>query len=204
VSSGRPPRRAPLTVAVRDDVARRARAFLAERHQLDTAAAERLAAVPVVWRFRRKRKKAHFTSGPGDGVPGPHVVVDVPPGATASWNTYRRVGARLSTPPGGLVLPLRTYLELVLVHEYTHALQHGLGVSAKRAYSEVETTRNEIEYARRHAPEVYARLVPVPPGSTRRKRTARTPAAAPTGRTSAVAPVLRLLADLARRLRRAW
>lgn len=61
-------------------------------------------------------------------------------------------------------------MTVVLVHEYTHAVQHGVCGGSKRRYSEVETTENEIEFVRRHAPVAFEQLVHVQRGVVRRVR----------------------------------
>jgi hypothetical protein len=77
------------------------------------------------------------------------------------WHTYRRVRAGLVTPPEGIPVPAGLHATIALVHELTHAVQHGMCGTPKRRYSEVETTASEIEFVRRVAPEVHAKLVPV-------------------------------------------
>lgn len=148
-----------LTPKLRAMVARDAIAFLSERYTLDQASRAALAAVPIRW--RRAHGASAFYPRPTRGFEGPHIRLRVPPGGTGAWHTYRRTRARFSTPRGGLLLPTRVLATTILIHEYTHALQHGVCGTPKRRFSEVETTGNEIEYIRRAAPEAFARLVPM-------------------------------------------
>ena len=69
--------------------------------------------------------------------------------------------AGLVTPPEGVAVSAALHARIALVHELTHAVQHGMCGTPKRRYSEVETTASEIEFVRRVAPEVHAKLVPV-------------------------------------------
>ena len=46
---------------------------------------------------------------------------------------------------------------LQFVHEFTHAIQG----DQRRRYSEVETTRNEIEFAREHFPALFGKLTAI-------------------------------------------
>jgi hypothetical protein len=134
--------------------------FLVEREGLSPAQRACLEAVPVRW--RRRRGPSRFYLGPAHGFDGPHILLSVGRGAEVRWHTYRRVRARLATPREGVVMPMPLYATVALVHEYTHALQHGVCGTPRRRYSEVETTDNEIAFIRRVAPHLHARLVPVP------------------------------------------
>jgi hypothetical protein len=148
-----------LTERVRASIRRDALEHVAARYELSEAEREALAAVPLRW--RRGRGSSCFYPRPAHGFAVPHILVRVPTGALARWHTYRRARARFTTPPGGIELEVRVLATAVLVHELTHALQHGVAGGARRRYSEVETTENEIDYVRRAAPEAFARLVPV-------------------------------------------
>lgn len=161
-------RRAPITAKAREEMAARARAFLCRRYHLGPVQSEALAAVPVVWARGRDHQRGRFSTGPGHGAPGAHVYVSVPRGETARRALYARRTAGLTTPPGGLEMPIRLALTLTLVHEYTHALQFGAvpGLDVRRG--EVEPTKNEIAFLREQAPAWHARLVPVPPRTARR------------------------------------
>lgn len=68
------------------------------------------------------------------------------------WATYikKRVGVYANW------IPCTEYESWVLqfVHEFTHAIQG----DQRRRYSEVETTRNEIEFAREHFPALFSKL----------------------------------------------
>ena len=162
--------RAPsrLTPALKRRVVREAIDFLVEREGLSPTQRAQLEAVPVRWRRRRGRSK--FYLGAAHGHAGPHVLLCVGRGAELRWHTYRRVRAGLTTPPGGVVMPMALYATVVLVHEFTHALQHGVCGTPKRRYSEVETTDAEIEFVRRVAPQLHAQLVPVQGGKARRAK----------------------------------
>ena len=131
--------------------------FLAERYELGAQQRAALSAVPVRW--RRGGRRSTFRA-PRDGGPG-SITVSLPRGPSVRWHVYRRVRAGLVTPHEGVEMDLATFARLVLVHELTHALQHGTCGGPRRRFSEVETTRNEIEFLRRIMPEACARLVPV-------------------------------------------
>ena len=146
-----------LTLRARQAIHRDALAFVAERYGLDAARSEALAAIPVRW--KRARGSSAFYLRAAHGFDGPHILVRVPGGARVRWHTYRRARARFATPPGGIDLDVPTFAGAVLVHELTHALQHGVAGEPRRRYSEVETTENELEFVRRREPEAYARLV---------------------------------------------
>lgn len=178
-----------LTMRVRQEIHRDALAFVAERYGLDAARTATLAAIPVRW--KRARGSSAFYLRAAHGFAGPHILVRVPGGARVRWHTYRRARARFATPPGGIDLDVPTFAGAVLVHELTHALQHGVAGEPKRRYSEVETTENELEYVRRRAPDAYARLVPVLPKPRRR---AGRPAAPPSALAALRAAVLRMAA----------
>ena len=85
---------------------------------------------------------------------------------------------------------MRTLATAVLVHELTHALQHGAAGHGRRRFSEVETTENEIEFVRRRAPEAFAQLVPVV------RRTRRGTRKQPSGLAALRAIVLRTAATI--------
>lgn len=178
-----------LTLRARQAIHRDALAFVAERYGLDAARSAALAAIPVRW--KRARGSSAFYLRAAHGFAGPHILVRVPGGARVRWHTYRRARARFATPPGGIDLDVPTFAGAVLVHELTHALQHGVAGEPKRRYSEVETTENELEYVRRRAPDAYARLVPVLPKPRRR---AGRPAAPPSALAALRAAVLRMAA----------
>ncbi|MBL9140959.1 MAG: hypothetical protein JNK53_03750 [Phycisphaerae bacterium] len=149
-----------MTSAVRQQIARSAGEFIRKRYRMDAEAAQRLLDVPVCWRRGGGRSAFYPRACRGHAVP--HIVLRVPKGAFARWNTYQRVRARWTTPRGGIELPIDLLMTTVLIHEYTHALQHGTCGGTKRRYSEVETTENEIEFIRLHAPTAFAQLVAVP------------------------------------------
>ena len=184
-----------LTLRARESIHREALAFVAERYGLDAERTAALAAIPVRW--KRARGSSAFYLRAAHGFGGPHILVRVPGGARVRWHTYRRARARFATPPGGIDLDVPTFAGAVLVHELTHALQHGMAGEPKRRYSEVETTENELEFVRLRAPEAYARLVPVLPKPRRR---AGRPAAPPSGLAALRAAVLRMAARVVGRL----
>ena len=161
-----------LTARMRARIHSDAIEHLAERYGLAEAQRSALAEVPVRWR-RGKGSSCFYPRGTRRFAE-PHILLRVPPGVRVRWTTYRRARARFTTPPGGIELDVRVLATAVLVHELTHALQHGTGGGVRRRYSEVETTENEIDYVRRAAPECFAQLVPV----------VRAPARRPAARTS--------------------
>jgi len=138
-------------------------AFLAERYGLDAQQRKTLANVPIRW--RRGGRRSTFRA-PRDGSPG-SITVSLPRGSLVRWHAYRRVRAGWATPRSGVTMDLAMLARLVLVHELTHALQHGTCGGPRRRYSEVETTRNEIEFLRRHQPEAMMSLEPVERRTTR-------------------------------------
>lgn len=147
--------------------------FLAEREGLSAEQRAALEAVPIRW--RRRRGGSRFYSGPAHGFPGPHILLSVGRGSEQRWHTYRRVRAGLTTPRQGIPMAMELHATVVLVHEFTHALQHGVCGTPRRRFSEVETTDHEIEFVRRVAPDLHAQLVPVVrkapgTGSSRRRR----------------------------------
>ena len=181
-----------LTERARSGIHAEALAFIRERYDLSDEQSETLAAIPVRW--RRGTGASAYYPRRAHGFDGPHILLRVPRGARAQWHTYTRARARFGTPPGGIELDTRTLAAAVLVHELTHAVQHGATGSARRRFSEVETTGNEIEFVRRHAPDAFALLVPV----LRRPRRRAKPAArvAPSGLAALRAIVLRTAAAL--------
>ncbi len=56
------------------------------------------------------------------------------------WITYDR--KTVGTTSKGIILPKLLHMTVILIHEFTHAVQH----FEKRNFSEVETTRNEVKY----------------------------------------------------------
>jgi hypothetical protein len=133
--------------------------FLAAEYELDAAQQRALHAVPVRW--RRRHGRSVFYMKPRHGFAGPHILVSVPRGATARWSVYRRVRVGLVAPPQGIEMPVALFAAVVLVHEFTHAIQHGVCGTPKRRYGEVETTDNEIRFIERVAPDVHAQLLPL-------------------------------------------
>lgn len=77
-----------------------------------------------------------------------------------SWILYRKKTIGLTTANAGEYYPkLSEYLAFMteLVHEFTHLVQY----LEARNYSEVETTRNEIELMRQVEPYYYNKLKPI-------------------------------------------
>ena len=177
--------------AIRED----ALDFVCERYGLGSAQRTALEEIPIRW--KRGRGASAYYARRAHGFAGPHILLRVAPGPSARWHTYRRTGARYSTPPGGIELDSRTLAVAVLVHEYTHALQHGAAGGLRRRFSEVETTGNEIEFVRRRAPEAFAQLVPV---VRRARRSAKAAARRSTGRGTALAALRAIVLRAAGRL----
>jgi len=156
-----------LGPALKRRVVSRAIDFLVERAALTEPQRRSLEAIPIRW--RRRRSPSRFYLRACHGFEGPHILVSVPRGALVRWHTYRRVRAGLVTPSAGIPVPAELHASIALVHELTHAMQHGVCGTPPRRYSEVETTANEIEFVRRVAPQVHAQLVPVRARSRRSK-----------------------------------
>ncbi|MCE2875381.1 MAG: hypothetical protein LW625_07065 [Planctomycetaceae bacterium] len=150
---------ARFTDALRRRLIEQAIDFLAAEYELDAAQRRALHAVPVRW--RRRHGRSVFYMKPRHGFAGPHILVSVPRGATARWSVYRRVRVGLVAPPQGIEMPVALFAAVVLVHEFTHAIQHGVCGTPKRPYGEVETTDNEIRFIERMAPDVHAQLLPL-------------------------------------------
>jgi len=68
------------------------------------------------------------------------------------WHTYKRKTIGLTADC--LSCEIQPNIELQLIHELTHIIQYIEG----RNMSEVETTRNEIEYANKYYPDLYNKL----------------------------------------------
>lgn len=170
--------RVVMTRALRAEIAARAAAFIRHRYRMDADAAARLNELPIRW--RRGNGRSAFYKRSCRGFEGPHILLRVPRGATARWHTYRRVRAKWVTPPRGVELPLEVLMTVVLIHEYTHAVQHGICGGAPRKYSEVETTANELEYIRQVVPAAYSQLMPIAPGR-RMMKPVRVKSARPAG-----------------------
>lgn len=181
-----------LTAKLRADIHESAIEFVATRYQLTIEQRATLAATPIRW--RRGRGASAYYQRHAHGFDRPHILLRVAPGASAYWHTYRRARARYSTPPGGIELETRILAIAVLIHELTHALQHGACGHGKRAFSEVETTENEIEFIRQHAPQAFAKLIPVVRRTRKKVRGVPPP---PSGLAALRAIVLRAAGTLA-------
>jgi len=181
-----------LTAKLRTDIHDTAIHFIVERYALTIEQRTTLAATPIRW--RRGRGASAFYRRHAHGFDRPHILLRVPPGATAHWHTYRRARARYSTPATGIEIDTRILAIAVLIHELTHALQHGTCGHERRTFSEVETTENEIEFIRRHAPEAFAQLIPVLRRPRKKVRGAPPP---PSGLAALRAIVLRAAGTLA-------
>jgi hypothetical protein len=150
---------ARFTDALRRRLVAQAIDFLAAEYELDAAQQRALHALPIVW--RRRHGCSAFYMKPKHGFAGPHILIRVPRGATARWSVYRRVRVGLVAPPQGIEMPVALFAAVVLVHEFTHAIQHGVCGTPKRPYGEVETTDNEIRFIEKVAPDVHAQLLPL-------------------------------------------
>jgi len=69
---------------------------------------------------------------------------------------YKKKTAGLTVPDGGLKIGWKQALTSDLIHELTHAVQFKQG----RKYSEVETTRNQIEHLKQTNEFWYNKLIP--------------------------------------------
>jgi hypothetical protein len=70
----------------------------------------------------------------------------------SKWWTYKKKTVGLYAD--GIYIDLIASLSTQLVHEMTHHIQN----CEERKYSEVETTKNEIEWMRVHRPDEYSKL----------------------------------------------
>ena len=80
----------------------------------------------------------------------------------STWHTYKRKTIGLYA---NLILcKVEENLHLVLVHEMTHYIQHANSSFnvEQTIFSEIETTQNEIEYAKEHYPHLYKKLSKFP------------------------------------------
>jgi len=68
------------------------------------------------------------------------------------WYTYKRKTIGLTADC--LQCGIQPSIEFQLIHELTHIVQY----IENRNMSEVETTRNEIEYAKKYYPDLYNKL----------------------------------------------
>jgi len=71
------------------------------------------------------------------------------------FHLYNRKNCGFTTPSSGIKIPIEVDATRILIHELTHYAQ---GVLGGGVYSEIDTTKNEIEYFRVYHPEIYAKL----------------------------------------------
>ena len=69
---------------------------------------------------------------------------------------YTRKNCGLTTPRKGIEVPIELEATITIIHELTHYAQ---GVLGKRVYSEIDTTKNSIEYLLMYHPDIYKKLV---------------------------------------------
>lgn len=184
-----------LTEKARRAIHAEALDFVCRRYGLDDAQRASLATIPIRW--RRGRGASAYYPRRAHGFGGPHILLRVASGRTAHWHTYRRARARYSTPPGGIAVDTLALAAAVLVHEFTHAVQHGACGGARRRFSEVETTENEVEFMRARAPDAFAQLMPVVRKKRRSPGRGRARAGAPSGLAALREIVLRAAGRLA-------
>jgi|GEM_PF-2651851 len=150
---------AKITAGLKREIICDAIEFLTTRYKLNARQQRSLAALPICWKRRRAASKFYMRAT--RGYAGPHILLCIARGEVARWHTYHRVRAGLVTPTQGIEMPVALFAKLVLIHELTHALQHGVCDGSKRRYSEVETTRNEIAFIEQVAPVMHSRLVSI-------------------------------------------
>ena len=81
---------------------------------------------------------------------------------TKEGHRLKKEREELVAPPQGIEMPVALFAAVVLVHEFTHAIQHGVCGTPKRPYGEVEILPNapqtpeEIETAKRNMSRNYA------------------------------------------------
>lgn len=69
---------------------------------------------------------------------------------------YDRNSCGLTTPKGGIPVPVELDATITLIHELTHYAQ---GVFGNGIYSEIDTTKNSIEYLEMYHPDIHKKLV---------------------------------------------
>jgi|3_EtaG_2_1085321.scaffolds.fasta_scaffold03480_3 hypothetical protein len=108
-------------------------------------------AIPIRWSVNGCRSRYYCHSC--RGFQGPHMQISL----RDEWKTYVRKRVGLKTPWNGIRLPKLMRVTMSCIHELTHSLQH----RARRPFSEVETTRNEINYVQITEPCYLKQLIPV-------------------------------------------
>ena len=86
-----------------------------------------------------------FTSGRNDWYSPERRKVKIGLGST-KWHTYDR--KTIGVTADEIVIPKLLLITVHIIHEFTHAIQH----FQKRKYSEVETTKNEMDYIQSVSP----------------------------------------------------
>jgi hypothetical protein len=69
---------------------------------------------------------------------------------------YDRKNCELTTPKDGIDVPIELEATITIIHELTHYAQ---GVLGKGVYSEVDTTKNSIEYLQMYHPDIIKKLI---------------------------------------------
>jgi hypothetical protein len=69
---------------------------------------------------------------------------------------YDRKNCGLKHPKGGITVSLELEATITLIHELTHYAQ---GVLGGGTYSEIDTTKNSIEYLLMHHPDIHRKLI---------------------------------------------
>ncbi|MBK7362683.1 MAG: hypothetical protein IPJ01_10345 [Micavibrio sp.] len=69
---------------------------------------------------------------------------------------YDRKNCGLTTPKNGIEVPVEVDSVITIIHELTHYAQ---GVLGSRIYSEIDTTKNSIEYLQMYHPDIHSKLV---------------------------------------------
>jgi hypothetical protein len=96
-----------------------------------------------------------FTSGRNDWYSPERRKVKIGLGST-KWHTYDR--KTIGVTADEIVIPKLLLITVHIIHEFTHAIQH----FQKRKYSEVETTKNEMDYIQSVSPCTLNRMEEVP------------------------------------------
>ncbi len=86
------------------------------------------------------------------------------------WVTYKRKNVKMYVPM--IECKPEEGMYLMCLHEMTHYIQHARNNfnTSKTVFSEIETTQNEIEFAKEHYPHLYKKLLKFPQKKIKEKK----------------------------------